>query len=187
MKNIFKVAFLGLLVFSFLVYFTIPKKFEEQELSFENFPKYFEVVAKNQYTKKEDFFTFDKKLNLVVLNHDALAVFKDLGKYTNQDDIVLIANISNTPWFIKQIAVNGELEEMYKTSKIPLINDSDGSFIKALNLNDNSQNTYFVYTLFEDENIKRNFSNKVKKGALQEGINEEEKKEILENFLKSLK
>ena len=68
---------------------------------------------------------------------------------------MLIANISNTPWLIKQIAVNGELEKCIKISKIPLINDSDGIFVKNLGLNDNKQNKYFIYKLRLDGKIEK--------------------------------
>ncbi|MCT7404694.1 hypothetical protein [Aliarcobacter cryaerophilus] len=187
MKNIFKVVLLFVVGFGFLIYLTIPSNIKEDknqnELEFKNLPAFFDVVNGNNYTKKDDFF---KKfpLYLIVLNHDSLAVFSELHKKNINENIVLVANISNTPWLIKQIAVNGELEKMFKNSKINLINDSSGSFSNSLDINNNSQNGYFVYKVFEDGKITKIFQNSVKKGALQNGITKEEIETELENFIK---
>lgn len=187
MKNIFKVVLLFVVGFGFLIYLTIPSNIKEdknqKELEFKNLPAFFDVVNGNNYTKKDDFF---KKfpLYLIVLNHDSLAVFSELHKKNINENIVLVANISNTPWLIKQIAVNGELEKIFKDSKINLINDSSGSFSNSLDINNNSQNGYFVYKVFEDGKITKIFQNSVKKGALQNGIDKEEIETELENFIK---
>lgn len=187
MKNIFKVVLLFVVGFGFLIYLTIPSNIKEdknqKELEFKNLPAFFDVVNGNNYTKKDDFF---KKfpLYLIVLNHDSLAVFSELHKKNINENIVLVANISNTPWLIKQIAVNGELEKIFKDSKINLINDSSGSFSNSLDINNNSQNGYFVYKVFEDGKITKIFQNSVKKGALQNGIAKEEIETELENFIK---
>lgn len=187
MKNIFKIVLLFVIGFGFLIYLTIPSNIKEdknqKELEFKNLPAFFDVVNRNNYTKKDDFF---KKFPfyLIVLNHDSLAVFSELHKKNINENIVLVANISNTPWLIKQIAVNGELEKMFKNSKINLINDSSGSFSNSLDINNNSQNGYFVYKVFEDGKITKIFQNSVKKGALQNGITKEEIETELENFIK---
>lgn len=187
MKNIFKVVLLFVVGFGFLIYLTIPSNIKEdknqKELEFKNLPAFFDVVNGNNYTKKDDFF---KKFPfyLIVLNHDSLAVFSELHKKNINENIVLVANISNTPWLIKQIAVNGELEKMFKNSKINLINDSSGSFSNSLDINNNSQNGYFVYKVLEDGKITKIFQNSVKKGALQNGITKEEIETELENFIK---
>lgn len=190
MKNIFKVVLLFVVGFGFLIYLTIPSNIKEdknqKELEFKNLPAFFDVVNGNNYTKKDDFF---KKFPfyLIVLNHDSLAVFSELHKKNINENIVLVANISNTPWLIKQIAVNGELEKMFKDSKINLINDSSGNFSNSLDINNNSQNGYFVYKVFEDGKITKIFQNSVKKGALQNGITKEEIETELENFIKEFK
>lgn len=187
MKNIFKVVLLFVVGFGFLIYLTIPSNIKEdknqKELEFKNLPAFFDVVNGNNYTKKDDFF---KKfpLYLIVLNHDSLAIFSQLHKKNINENIVLVANISNTPWLIKQIAVNGELEKMFKDSKINLINDSSGNFSNSLDINNNSQNGYFVYKVLEDGKITKIFQNSVKKGALQNGIDKEEIETELENFIK---
>jgi hypothetical protein len=183
MKNTLKIIFLGIMGFSVLVYLTIPenmnrKSEQNKNLSLETIPKYFDVVGGNPYTKYEEIFKSNEEMFIIVLNHDSLAIFKEL--YTKTDKkVVLVANISNTPWLIKQIAVNGELEKMYKDSTIPLINDSDGIFVKYLGINDNKQNKYFVFKLKSNGIIERTSDGYVKENVLEKGIN---KKDLEDNL-----
>ena len=192
MKNVLKIIFLAILGFGILVYLTAPqnkisqtvsKIDDNSELSINSIPKFFEVVGKSEYTKYETLFEKGNEKYIIVLNHDALAVFKDLYKKTEKK-IVLIANISNTPWLIKQLAVNGELEKMYKDSTIPLINDDNGSFIKALKINNNIQNQYFVFKLNIDGTIIKVTEGLVKLGALEKTLNKEELENSLNEIIK---
>ena len=189
-KNSFKIVILAIIGFALLVYLTAPKnpnnnevKIEKNILNIDSLPKYFEVVGAKSYSNLETFFQKGVEKYLVVLNHDSLALFKDLYKFTDKN-IVLIANVSNTPWLIKQLAVNGKLEEMYKDSKIPLINDSNGLFINNLVLNDNTQNKYFIYKLNMDGTIVKINEGLVELNILEKGISEELSKKSLEEIKK---
>ena len=191
MKNVLKIVFLGVIGFALLVYLTAPKNMDQSTqlddsnsaITIDSIPRYFELIGKSPYTKFETLFQEGVEKYIVVLNHDSLAVFKDLYKKTDKN-IVLIANISNTPWIIKQIAVNGELEKMYKDSKIPLINDDSGSFIRALKINNNKQNQYFVFKLNTDGSIIKVTEGLVKQGALEKGLSNEELEKSLNEIVK---
>ena len=190
-KNSFKIVILAIIGFALLVYLTAPENPNKNELNpnknvlnIDFIPRYFEIVGANPYSKFETLFQKGVEKYLIVLNHDSLALFKDLHKYTDKN-IVLIANISNTPWLIKQLAVNGKLEEMYKDSKIPLINDSNGLFINNLALNDNTQNKYFIYKLNSDGTIVKINEGLVELNILEKGILEENSKKSLEQIVKS--
>ncbi len=188
-KNSFKVVFLGIVAFSLLMYMTIPnhqisnQKIEAGTLSINNIPRFFDVISGNPYTKAETLFQKGVEKYLIILNHDSLALFKDLYKYSDKN-IVLIANISNTPWLIKQLAVNGKLEEMYKDSKIPLINDSNGAFIHGFALNDNTQNKYFIYKLNSDGTINKINEGLVELNILEKGISTENLEKSLKEIVK---
>ena len=65
---------------------------------------------------------------------------------------------------------------MYKDSKIPLINDSNGLFINNLALNDNTQNKYFIYKLNSDGTIVKINEGLVELNILEKGILEENSK-----------
>ena len=191
-KNILKISLLGIIGFAILVYLTAPENPNKQKstqinknsLNIDSIPRYFEVVGNSQYSKFETLFQKGVEKYLIVLNHDSLALFKDLHKYTDKN-VVLIANISNTPWLIKQLAVNGKLEEMYKESKIPLINDSNGAFINSLGLNDITQNKYFIYKLNIDGTIEKISESLVELNILEKGITPENSKKSLEEIVKS--
>ena len=99
----------------------------------------------------------------------------------------MIANISNTPWLIKNIAVDKELENLYSQSTIALINDSKGSFRRFFQVLDDAQNKYIVYKVLENSKIEKFYEGSVKKGALQDGISQEEQTKNIEEFLLNLK
>ncbi len=189
-KNSFKVVFLGIVAFTLLMYMTIPNhqinnsKVETGTLSINNIPRFFDVISGSPYTKAETLFQKGVEKYLIILNHDSLALFKDLYKYSDKN-IVLIANISNTPWLIKQLAVNGKLEEMYKDSKIPLINDSNGAFVSNFALNDNTQNKYFIYKLNTDGTINKINEGLVELNILEKGISSENLEKNLKEIAKS--
>ena len=190
LKNSLKVVILGVVGFAFLVYFTMPKNPNAMKevsaqniLNIDSIPKYFEVVGNNSYVKFDSIFEKGVEKYLIVLNHDSLALFRDLYKYTNKN-IILVANISDTPWIIKQLAVDKKLEEMYKESKIPLINDSKGSFINSLNLDDKTQNKYFIYKLKNDGIIEKSNEGFVELNILEKGISPENLKNSLEEISK---
>ena len=191
-KSSFKIVILAIIGFALLIYLTAPENPNKNQLNQNNknvlnidfIPRYFEIVGSNPHSKFETIFQKGVEKYLIVLNHDSLALFKDLYKYTDKN-IVLIANISNTPWFIKQLAVNGKLEEMYKDSKIPLINDSNGLFINNLALNDSTQNKYFIYKLNIDGTIVKINEGLVELNILEKGILEENSKKSLEQIVKS--
>lgn len=190
-KNSLKIVILGIIGFALLVYLTAPKNPNSVEvnqnsknvLNIDYIPRYFEVAGKSSYVQFETFFQKGVEKYIIVLNHDSLALFKDLYKYTNKN-IVLVANISNTPFLIKKFAVNGKLDEMYKSSTIPLINDSNGSFINTLALNDNTQNKYFIYKINIDGTIVKVNEGLVELNILEKGISEEYSKNSLEQIAK---
>jgi hypothetical protein len=191
-KNSFKIVILGIIGFALLVYLTAPKNpnnivvnENKNVLNLDYIPRYFELVGNSPYSKFETLFQKGVEKYIIVLNHDSLALFKDLYKYTNKN-IVLIANISNTPWIIKELAVNEKLQEMYKDSTIPLINDSKGSFIYSLALKDNTQNKYFIYKLNSDGTIIKINEGLVELNILEKGISKEDSKNSLEQIVKSL-
>lgn len=192
MKNTIKIVILGVVGFALLVYLTLPNKTQndksevKEALTINSLPTYFDVVGNNPYTKFDTLFKIGEEKYMVVLNHDALAVFKELYKKMDKN-VVLIANISNTPWIVKQIAVNGELEKMYKNSKNFLINDSDGSFINTLGVTDNKQNKYFIFKLTKDGDIIKVSEGSVKEGALEKGLSNDELEKNLNEIIKNFK
>ncbi|MCG3678413.1 hypothetical protein L5F07_03990 [Aliarcobacter butzleri] len=189
MKNTLKVIFLGIVGFGFLVYLTIPEKKvnKNENLTINSIPQYFDIVGNKSYSKIDTLFKLGEEKYIVVLNHDSLIVFKDLYKKIDKNNIVLVANISEAPWLVKKIAVNDELERMYKDSKIALITDSNGSFINSFGLNDNKQNRYFVYKLLANGTIEKISQGDVKENAMQNGISDPEIEKYLDEIIKVFK
>lgn len=192
-KNVLKIVFLGIVGFGGLVYLTAPEDrvvSKEQKRQVLNnlayLPTHFELIGEGNYFRKEVLFPKGEEKTIIVLNHDALIVFNELDKYTNKD-ILLVANISSTPWLIKKLAVDGKLEELYSNTKNKLINDSSGAVVRVLGLNNIIQNKYFVYQVKTDGSINKSFEGDVKLDALQKGISVEEKAAILKTLVDKLK
>ncbi len=193
MANILKIVFLAIIGFGLLVYLTAPEqptndaKIDKNiKLNTSLFPSHFEVIGVGGYMKKDNLFKNANRKYIVVLNHDALSLVEPL-KITNRKDIVLVANISKTPWFIKKLAVNGKLEELNVNSILPMINDTSGSFTKLLNINDDTQTKYFIFKIQDDNTIVKVQELEVKKGALEFGITEEESRQYISDLLSFLK
>jgi len=193
MANVLKIVFLAIMGFGLLVYITAPKQVNKDievnkniKLNTSLFPSHFEVIGVGGYMKKKDLFKNSNRKYIIVLNHDALSLIEPL-KSVNRNDIVLVANISKTPWFIKKLAVNGKLEELNTNSKIPMVNDTNGSFIKLLNISDDTQTKYFIFKINEDNSIVKLKEAEVKKDALEFGITKEEANKYIETLIAYLK
>lgn len=194
MINVFKIVFLGIIGFAGLVYFTAPQDklnpIEENPkmnspLSINTLPSHFEIVGESNYTRKEKFFDKKDDAYLIIANHDSFAILNDLDKYTNKK-VLLVANISKTPWFIKKLAVNGKLEDLYKNSRIKIVNDSNGEVVNALRLNDITQTRYFTYKVNKLGLITKLSQGDVKLDALEKGISKDEKISILKKISSEL-
>lgn len=187
MKNIIRVVIVSLIGFAFLIYATIPEKNENVEAKFETIPRVFDSV--NSDANFSSIFKKDEEKIMVFLDHDAIFVFKDLYKkleISKAKNIVLIANTSNTPWLFKKIAIEDELEKLYKDSNIVLINDDKARFKRLFSQNSETMSSYFVYKLEKTGKIKFLFQSSVKNGAFQDGISQEEIDKSLDEFLNML-
>ncbi len=186
-KNILKIVVLGILGFSALVYFTASKPkemasqtLESTELTKEALPQSFELVGKTGIVSKNELFKEQTSHLIVVGNHDSLAVVKDLKNfYEIEIPFIMVANISSAPWFVKKMFIPSKLEELNKESHIPMIYDFDGFMVQALGVTNNEKTVFIAYMLDKDGNIHKLYEGKVKEGALDGSMTEEEKKAAL--------
>ena len=158
------------------------------QLSTKYFPKSIEIVGRQGYESAEALFKKGSKTLLIVGNHDSLAVVKDLTKlFDVKIPYVMVANISNAPWFIKKWAIPGKLEELVKDIKTPMIYDTDGFMVKSLLLENLEATKYFAYLVNEDGSVKKIYTGTVKEGALENGYTPDEAKMALEPLMEFLK
>ena len=157
-------------------------------LSTKYFPKSVEVVGRDTLIKKEELFKEGSKTLLVVGNHDSMAVIKDLKKYFDENiHYVMVANISNAPWFIKKWAIPGKLEELVKDVDVPMIFDEEGFMAASLMLNNTEATKYFAYLVSEDGSVKNIYVGTVKEGSLEKGFTADEAKAALAPIMEFLK
>ncbi|MGB5792930.1 hypothetical protein [Poseidonibacter sp.] len=195
MANVLKIVFLGIIGFGLLVYLTAPKQnsvkkssetLKNNSLKVSSLPTHYEVIGINGYEKRENIFQADSEKFIIILNHDALSLIESLKTFIDKD-IVLVANISKTPWFIQKMAVDGKLEELNLNSKIPMINDSNANLISALNLNDDTQTKYFIFKVKKDSSIMKVAEGFVKEGAMENGLTKDELEKSVKLLLSQLK
>jgi len=150
------------------------------KLSLNYFPNSISVVGKKDLVKKNQLFSVSSDTLLIVGNHDSMSVIKDLKKHFDiKIPYVMVANISNAPWFIKKWAIPDKLEELTQNIASPMIFDEDGLVVRSLALNNTEATKYFVYIVSANGDIANVYTGSVKKGALEYGITDEETKEAL--------
>jgi len=187
-------VFLGIVGFGLLTYLTAEEQKNMKkssvtngELNVVNIPKSLELVGSEKLVSSDELFKKGEKTLLIVGNHDSLSVVKDLKKYFEINmPYVMVANISNAPWFIKKWAIPGKLEELNKDSNVPMIYDYDGSMVNSLNQLDTTKTAYFAYMIDENGNISNIYNGKVKEDAMEGSMTEEEKKASLEPLVNLL-
>lgn len=187
MKNILKITLLTLMVFGLIIYATAPKQeLTQYELSanLQYFPNIIKIVGDKEEISKEDIFITNRRNLLFVSNHDSIAVLKDLNKYHNKDDlnIVLLANISSAPWFIKKWVIPSKLEELNQNSKAFMIYDENGYYIKLLDIKDHSSTHFVVFELLDNGDFIKIYESDVKSGALDGSMSELEIKAFIEDI-----
>ena len=193
-KNILKIVVLGILGFSALVYFTASKpaavvasENRGNSITKESLPQSFELVGQQQHISKDDLFKANAKSLIVVGNHDSLAVVKDLNKYFPLEvPFVMVANISTAPWFVKKMFIPSKLEELNKGSNVPMIYDFDGHMVQSLGVTNNDKTAFIAYLIEENDTVVKIYEGKVKEGALDASMNDEEKKEALKPLVELL-
>jgi hypothetical protein len=187
MKNILKITLLTLMVFGLIIYVTAPKQeLTQYKLSanLQYFPNIIKIVGDKEEISKEDIFITNRRNLLFVSNHDSIAVLKDLNKYHNKDDlnIVLLANISSAPWFIKKWVIPSKLEELNQNSKAFMIYDENGYYIKLLDIKDHSSTHFVVFELLDNGDFIKIYESDVKSGALDGSMSELEIKAFIEDI-----
>ncbi|OUR70539.1 hypothetical protein A9Q76_07165 [Arcobacter sp. 31_11_sub10_T18] len=164
---------------------TVEKK--EIKLSLNYFPNSVEVIGKVKLVKKNQLFSVSSKTLLIVGNHDSMSVIKDLKKHFDiKIPYVMVANISNAPWFIKKWAIPGKLLELTQDVDSPMIFDDEGLVVQSLALYNTEPTKYFVYIVHENGDISNVYTGSVKEGALEYGITDDETKTALSPILEFL-
>ena len=170
-----------------MVYFTAekPKQIVADDnviniVKYETLPNLFELVGKDEKVKKEDLLKNGEKTLIVVGNHDSLSIVKEFPSYFDlKIPYVMVANISNAPWFVKKMFIPGKLEELNEGTNVPMIYDFDGDMVNALHVVDSAKTKFIAFILSEEGVISKVYEGNVKEGALDGSMTEEEKKKVL--------
>ncbi|QOG11353.1 hypothetical protein [Arcobacter sp. FWKO B] len=190
--NILKIAFLTILGLGLITYITAPspKKIEvaQGELNLAVLPKELMIVGSQKPVDINSIIKKNIKNLLIVVNHDSIAVMKDLKKYAQDIDFnpILVANISAAPWFIKKWVIPSKMEELNKDSQMVMIYDEDGMMQHILNVTNNDKTHFVAFIINLDGTISKVYEGDVKADALEGSMNEEEIEEFIIDFISNI-
>jgi len=188
MKNTIKIVVLGLLFFAALVYLTAPeapikKNKINKELNVNNFESKILLVEEKEVSRKDLFKEGEESL-LIVGNHDSLSIIATLKKhYTINKPVILLANISSAPWFIKEWLIPSKLQELNASSGMKMIYDKEGKFVRALNLFTSNKQEFIVYAINKQGKITLQYKGFVKEDAIDGSMSDKEIKEALKGII----
>lgn len=188
--NLLKIVFLTIVGLGIITYVTAPEQPKKVENATKNLtlgilPEYAKVVGKKDTVSKNDIFKNDMQNLVFVVNHDSIAVIKDLKKYADFDDTinpVLVANISAAPWFIKKWVIQSKMEELNQNSGMIMVYDEDGIFKHLLNITNDTKTHFVVFSISSEGLINKVYEGDVKENALDGSMSDEEIKEFIQNL-----
>ena len=188
--NLLKIVFLTIVGLGIITYVTAPEQPKKvindtKSLTIDGLPELTKVVGVKNLVSKNDIFKNDMQNLLFVVNHDSIAVMKDLKKYANFDDTinpVLVANISADPWFIKKWVIQSKMEELNQNSGMIMLYDEDGVFKHLLNIINDTKTHFVVFNLSSDGIINKVYEGDVKENALDGSMSDEEIEEFIQNL-----
>lgn len=191
-RSIIFIAVISTLAIVALTYLVAPKPQNTQikkeiNLYTKYMPNEYKLIGSDKiYTKVE---IIKNDSFIIVGNHEALAVINDINKLidTKNKSIILVANISTIPWALKELAIEPTLEKFMENRNIKMIFDTRGDVVYSLGLNDQNPLNYNLFKIYSDGTIKKLYTGKVKSGALDGNMSEEEKREALRPILSFIK
>jgi hypothetical protein len=173
LKSVVKLTILTILFLGMVVYLTAtpPPKIDNSTLKINM--KYMPKVIKllDDKTKFDTQSIIKNNTIIVVANHDSIAVLSTLDKYI--DNVVLVANISAAPWFVKKWIIPEKLVSLKADSKSAWIYDDDGRMRAFLKIKSDKAPLYEVF-IMKNNKIKKLFDGTVKIGALDGSMSKEE-------------
>ncbi len=187
--NTIKIVFLSIIGMVALTYLVAPKPEQKLEtkdikLDIKYMPNEYKIVGDSKIYTKQELFTKGEECYLIVGNHESLAVLNDIKKFIDTNKkIILVANISSIPWALKEFAIEPTLEKFMEGRDIKMIFDTRGDVIYSLALKDTNPLNYIVYKIERSGAIKNLYTGKVKSGALDGLMSDEEKQKALEPIL----
>ena len=160
---------------------------KEIALDIRYLPNQYKIIGDEKIYLKAQI--FDKEQNYIIVgNHESLAVLNDLYKYISTDkNIIVVANISSLPLVLKKFAIEPTLEKFVEGKKVKMVSDSSGEIIHSLGLNDQSPISYNLYKINKGGAIEKLYRGKVKSGALDGLMSDEEKQKALTPILEYIK
>jgi hypothetical protein len=173
LKVIVKLTILTLIFFGMIVYVTAtpPPKVDKTttKINMKYMPKTIKLINDEiEYDSK----TIIKNGTIIaVANHDSIAVLATLDKYI--DNIVIVANISAAPWFVKKWIIPEKLTLLKPKNNTAWIYDDEGKMKSFLKVKSDKATVYDIY-IMKNNKITKLLDGTVKVGALDGSMTTDE-------------
>ena len=173
LKVIVKLTILTLIFFGMIVYVTAtpPPKVDKTTttINMKYMPKTIKLINDEiEYDSK----TIIKNGTIIaVANHDSIAVLATLDKYI--DNIVIVANISAAPWFVKKWIIPEKLTQLKPKNNTAWIYDDEGKMKSFLKVKSDKATVYDIY-IMKNNKITKLLDGTVKVGALDGSMTTDE-------------
>ena len=173
LKVIVKLTILTLIFFGMIVYVTAtpPPKVDKTTttINMKYMPKTIKLINDEiEYDSK----TIIKNGTIIaVANHDSIAVLATLDKYI--DNIVIVANISAAPWFVKKWIIPEKLTLLKPKNNTAWIYDDEGKMKSFLKVKSDKATVYDIY-IMKNNKITKLLDGTVKVGALDGSMTTDE-------------
>ena len=173
LKVIVKLTILTLIFFGMIVYVTAtpPPKVDKTTttINMKYMPKTIKLINDEiEYDSK----TIIKNGTIIaVANHDSIAVLATLDKYI--DNVVIVANISAAPWFVKKWIIPEKLTLLKPKNNTAWIYDDEGKMKSFLKVKSDKATVYDIY-IMKNNKITKLLDGTVKVGALDGSMTTDE-------------
>lgn len=189
-NSIFKIVFFSLSILFIITYLTVepPKKIDTNDIDISNLPKTVELIGFEETLFNTNSIIKNNSI-LFVSNFESIAIAKQFVERVKslKQDVVVVSNISDAPWFLKNFKTKDKtLQIKGDKDTTPWIYDKDGAIRYFLKLKSADPLKFFVFQVQNNKVIKIETSS-VKQGTIDGKMTEEEISKLIEPIIKKLK
>lgn len=169
LANIAKISFLSIAAFALLIYLTA----EKPQTNVSELPKSAKLIGYSQSVLSSTIFMPNSII--AIANHDALPILAQIPNITKIDkNFVLIANISQAPWAIKEFVIADKLKNLEKSPNTAFVFDDTGVFSTYFKHSNNDKKYYAIYFLDSKSHISKVSDGNVEDGDFDKNMTKEQ-------------
>ena len=169
LANIAKISFLSIIAFALLIFLTA----EKPKSNISKLPQTIKIIDSANPVKADTVFTPNSIV--AIANHDALPILAQLPNFVKLDkNFILIANISQAPWAIKEFVISEKLKNINKSNKTTFVFDDEGSISTFFKHSNHDKKYYAIYFIDSKLAITKISDGNVEDGDFDKNLTKEQ-------------